>query len=111
MVIFFDYAGTEEGRYRGIRPALMFVKKEFISSVNQVGYIKSRAATDTAGVIITEDHLDRLVTEILKEKDESGNLTDYGAYASKIEPSSLSNLTRTIHHRTPNVQINPLDQT
>lgn len=109
VVIFFDYAGTTSGRYKGVRPTLMFIKKEYITSINQVGYVKTRSSTDSSAVIIPENRLDDLVTELLKSKDEFGNIKDYGAYAAKNIPASLSNLSGTINKRTPDININPLD--
>ncbi len=107
-VIFFDYAGTTEGKYKGVRPALMFIKKIYNNALNGIAYAKTRAATDSAAIIIPETQLDRLIDEILKDKDEFGNLTHYGAYAAKSEQPSLSNLKRSIGSRAPDVQINPL---
>ena len=108
-VIFFDYAGTTEGKYRGVRPALMFIRKEYINATNEIGYIKTRSVTDSASVVITENNLDRLVYELLKEKDEFGNLKDYGAYASKSDKPGLDKLKGSISSRSPEIQINPLD--
>ncbi len=108
-MVFFDYAGTTSGKYKGVRPALMLLKKEFVSSINQIGYIKTRSVTDNASIVIPESNLDELVDEILKPKDEYDNLTDYGAYAMKPVKSSLSNLSRSIYKRTPDIEINPLD--
>ena len=88
----------------------MFIRKEFVSAINEVGYIKTRAATDSASVVIPESNLDRLTDEILKDKDESGNLKDYGAYAAKTVQPSLSNLSRSISSRAPEVKINPLNK-
>ena len=107
-IIFFDYAGTTEGKYKGVRPTLMFIKKIYNNALNTVAYAKTRAATDAAAIIIPERHIDRLIDEILKDRDESGNLTNYGAYAAKSDQPSLANLKRSIGSRAPQVQINPL---
>lgn len=109
LIIFFDYAGTTEGRYKGIRPALMFIRKEFVTSVNQISYIKTRSSNDPSAIIIPENRVDDLVAEILKSKDEFGNLKDYGTFAAKTADASLANLSGTINKRTPDIDINPLD--
>jgi len=110
MIIFFDYAGTKAGRYKtGMRPRVMFIRKEFISSINQVGYIKTLIHTNSAAIVIPENQMDSLINEILKDKDEFGNLQNYGAYAAKYTNPSLSNLSRSISNRKPEIEINPLD--
>ena len=109
-VIFFDYAGTTEGKYKGVRPTLMFIKKIYNNALNTVAYAKTRAATDAAAIIIAEKHIDNLIDEILRDRDESGNLTNYGAYAAKSDQPSLANLKRSIGSRSPDVQINPLSR-
>lgn len=95
-IIFYDYAGTVEGKYYGLRPQLLLVQKQFDNNVrrtetnpNQLVFIYKRQMKDT-GRIISQDDVKDFVKALLHAKDDFGNLLVNNAYAIPKGQKELS---------------------